>query len=1001
VTTPSSPGQPLSTTQLPEYFAFQKSADATTLYMQAIRLVIGPPQSADDIAITNDDVAPTLDLRIDADTVIFAPGYVLQHPSKNVTIVARVVSGAGATIDVGGADGNSFDPGQKPDNQENATTPGGTGPAGTDGQAGGDGGASGNITIAAGNILGALTLKGHGGMGGRGQDGGDAGNGADGAYGEDGLTYGTQLNNNPTPGQAGGPGGRGGMAGVAGVGGAAGMMTVLSQTLNSQWTADVQQGSDGPPNPPTPPAVPGRPGTGGQGGKGGDMYWTAGTFPIAGNAVLIPGTHQPDGGHGTNGASGDITADELSQVAMIEQFTAGLSDADLATTVTSKATLGQMVLAARRKSERVVPPAPSFTTFSDYGVFFTTYRPPLTQLLLAFHEAKLAYLASDFGDAYNMLRWIWQVSTVPEGTPSQQMPPASELPQWTALNTRAATLLQYLAQGLDYFGNATNYAPIVPYKEYQTTVGTMLTLATAIETAYNSYTADVANADKQKAGIESALAQVSDAVTQLNDQKASLAVQQGQADAMISALQDEQQQKERDVNAADSAFQQAVEAKAGGGCSFADILSAITTLIAIGQDAFAAYKDVTDAVGAISDLSKISDAAGGVKTIISTVKGVASDESDFQGKLGSIQSGFSSITSTLTPPTPEFPFYTSDTSKLVIQEADFDATMQPFMDMPEAAAYVEAVNEYVQVVQARNQKILESDGFAASIARVDAEIADKQAAATQIQTQWATSGENDPTLAPFRAFMQGLYEDTKSTVLALLYEENQALNYWLLDDAPFEAADTTIAQLIQTYDDALTKVLDQENNADSLFRSFSVEDYTITDTDYPDQFATFRSTGHLTFVILPHDEAFSGYWNTRVSDWTIELPGVFTSTDEVVANLTHSGRASFLKEDSTVVNFSHKPLTGGYTYNWKTGKADTGPDTDIDSIALSPFTTWTLDVTEMSADGKETLNPGLELDDVHQVSISFTGITKVFRSTGVRASEATLATASNSSMANS
>ena len=72
----------------------------------------------------------------------------------------------------------------------------------------------------------------------------------------------------------------------------------------------------------------------------------------------------------------------------------------------------------------------SFTTFTDYGVFFTTYRPALTQLLLAFHEAKLAYLASDFSDAYNMLHWIWQVSTVPAGTPSQQMPPASEQPQW-------------------------------------------------------------------------------------------------------------------------------------------------------------------------------------------------------------------------------------------------------------------------------------------------------------------------------------------------------------------------------------------------------------------------------------------------------------------------------------------------------------------------------------------------------------------------------------------
>jgi hypothetical protein len=54
VTTPDSAGQPLSTTQLPDYFAFQKSSDATTLYMQAIRLVIGPAQSGAQLLMSAD-----------------------------------------------------------------------------------------------------------------------------------------------------------------------------------------------------------------------------------------------------------------------------------------------------------------------------------------------------------------------------------------------------------------------------------------------------------------------------------------------------------------------------------------------------------------------------------------------------------------------------------------------------------------------------------------------------------------------------------------------------------------------------------------------------------------------------------------------------------------------------------------------------------------------------------------------------------------------------------
>jgi hypothetical protein len=974
-TTPLNPALQAST--LDPYFVLQRSSDATTQYLQAVRLVLGTSASSTDICIGNLDLDPKKDLRIDADTVELGsqdaahPGtpFTLALPGKNVTIVARVVVGNGGVIDVSGGAGVDCAKGQAP---TQAAAGWGDGDPGTDGTAGApgtDGANAGTITIAAESLVGALTARANGGAGGRGEDGGGGGNGGIGMAGDIGERMGDTILTPPglpAAGGLGGTGGRGGLAGAPGVGGAAGQVTIASIAANPQFVGQAQPGARGS------AADAGQFGTGGPGGPGGSWWMT---LAIGGVPTEVPNTQQPTGPHGVDGQSGALTDNDQSMVDMFTEFeesTPGTIAGMMATLQPAAVGCAQLALANARAASRATPPAPTITTLADYSSFGMTYRLPLSQLQLSLHQAKLSYLDSDYVSAGGILAWIYHVAATPSGS-------AADVAQWTALHQRAATLLHQLTQGLNFFGDATNYVPLVAYQTYQTDLDAIFTLGGIIEQAYDDYTTKTQDQVAQRKAVTSSLGQVDAAIGKLNDQITTLGADMGTGNTLIESLATDIQNKTVAMNAADDAFQEAVRAKADQ-CTFADLLTAITTLISVAEDAYAAYNDVKDVTGALTGLKSISGVVDGVTTIIKTAKTVESDADDVEKQFTSIKDGFNSISNLNSTATP-------DVAKLVMKEKDFDAVMQPYLDMPEAKDYVQAVHDYVTTVQARNQKLVENDRFATQIASLTAEVADKKAQTSALQTSWANNPNSDPTIPAIRAFMAAIYQDTRTNLLTLQYQEHQAMNYLLLQDGAFSGADSSIAELASAQETIITAVIDAQNriqNVEGPFIGASVV-LSAADQSYTSAFATFKSTGQITFAVTPDLPAFTGYANTRLTSFEAKVHGATTTGNQLVVKLTHSGRALFVTTSGDNQVFSHAPLALNYKYDTTSGDQDAYSELTNELIGLSPFTTWTLSI---SKDPK--INPGVDLSKVDQITVTFAGETNFLASSTLKAADAVL-----------
>jgi hypothetical protein len=141
----------------------------------------------------------------------------------------------------------------------------------------------------------------------------------------------------------------------------------------------------------------------------------------------------------------------------------------------------------------------------------------------------------------------------------------------------------------------------------------------------------------------------------------------------------------------------------------------------------------------------------------------------------------------------------------------------------------------------------------------------------------------------------------------------------------------------------------------------------------PKQIATFKSTGVLDFTILIDGlwakENFNGMAQVVATDFTVEVRGAKTSTNQLFVRLAHSGQAPFHDKAGKSWLFSHVPVSTSYKYDISDGKHLAGgalSGVEGLQIGLSPFTTWHLSV---SVDD----NCGLSREGVDQIVLKFKG----------------------------
>jgi hypothetical protein len=573
----------------------------------------------------------------------------------------------------------------------------------------------------------------------------------------------------------------------------------------------------------------------------------------------------------------------------------------------------------------------------DYSDFISKYPSSFEQRTLTFHKMKLAYLAGLYPETKELLAWLRNV------TPQQKNPADG----WGQLHKRVTSLLVQLNQGLDYYGYSWIHVPLVSLGYYQKQLSSLLILGGQVEQVYRQYLDNEKDQQKQQAAFQSALDNAKASLKRLADDKDNIITEKTKTQESIAHISDEQAEQERILFLSEEKFQDALtqyfELK-----MFSEFFSMMVSLVTIGADVYSAGKAIFNICG------ELSKEAIDFKNMIKQVKEVA-------GKVTDITKQWNTIKNLNTPDNP-------DTSKLIMKREEFDEVMKQFVDkFPEAQEYENQVHTYLDIIQNRNQKVVEYNAFALQEIMLDAKIEQKKAELAGINDHWAK--EKDPTAPLMRMYMLNLYEDLKENVLDYLYQENQAFRYWSLTWNDFSVGDNTIAELSTYHTDLEGKIFDLLNARGKPVQPFKNVKIVLKLSELPEEFASFEKRSKLTFSLPVTCAQFEGLAQVIATDFTIEIKNASTDDDKLYVLLTSNGRAPFLDINGKEFIFSHSAVTALYKYRISSGDYIAGGKLGGDNneyIGLSPFTTWTIELPSK-------YNHGLKLDAVDEIVLIFSG----------------------------
>jgi len=571
-----------------------------------------------------------------------------------------------------------------------------------------------------------------------------------------------------------------------------------------------------------------------------------------------------------------------------------------------------------------------------YADLLSTYPSSLEQRMLTFHKMKLAYLAGDYQGTKRLLTWLKNVT-----------PSTGASPDWVQLHTRVTTLLAQFNQGLDYFGRSRMHVPLVSLRYYQVQLASLLSLGGQVEQVYLRYLDAEKDQQKQQAAVESALESAQSSLKALDNVKQNASAEKTRAQDCIASITEEQVAQELVLTKSNQDFQDAltryfqIEV-------LKDFFSIMVSLVTIGADVFSAGKAI------VNLCDEVAKDAAEFKNLIKQVKTIGGSASD-------ICKNWKIIKDQNTPENP-------DTSKLIMKKEEFDAVMKQFVDtIPEAKAYEDEVHKYIEIIQSRNQKVIEYNAFALQEMSIAAEIAQKASEIETIKQDWVKN--KDPGASRMRMYMLNLYADLKENILAYLYQENQAYRYWSLTWHDFSVGDNSIAELSAYHVDLSGKILDLLNARGKPVQPFKKAQVILKRADLPNAFERLRSKSRLSFSIPLSGPHLDGLAQAIATDFTVELKNAHTNDDKIYILMTSSGRAPFLDINGKEFIFSHAPVTALYEYQISSGECLAGGKLggdDGEYIGLSPFTTWTLELPAK-------FNHGLKLDDVDEIVINFSG----------------------------
>jgi hypothetical protein len=335
-----------------------------------------------------------------------------------------------------------------------------------------------------------------------------------------------------------------------------------------------------------------------------------------------------------------------------------------------------------------------------------------------------------------------------------------------------------------------------------------------------------------------------------------------------------------------------------------------------------------------------------------------------------------------------------------------------------AQAAIDAINQYVTLVQQRNADIMKYNGFVAQLASLQAQINQNTAQLDQVQT--AMTRQSNPALAPLVAFMARIYHDARAQVIFTLYMAGRSYGYWSLDSK--YSALTTFIPLSDPTGITADSLAGAQQRIVSDFGTF-IEDLGTPPQNFPnptttqlpqgitfvltkaanpaffDTFTTANSAGlfQVSFAIPAAfastselDNPFFSQANVRLTKVRPWIQGATTQNGILTVDITHTGAETIVDPDTNTANFfTHDPITKNFKFDsaqifQPSSIVEDGDFVDPNNpikngdmtFALpGPFTTWTIQIDPAS-------NTGLDMNGVDKISVEFWGTSFAFQQAG-------------------
>jgi len=538
-----------------------------------------------------------------------------------------------------------------------------------------------------------------------------------------------------------------------------------------------------------------------------------------------------------------------------------------------------------------------------------------------------------------------------------------EISQLIPIIRRIKILLTQISQGLDYYGHYPNFVPLTSIKVYEETIESMLLLATDIEKAYHEYYKKNQDDITKRKSIDYAVNSLEMQISNLSLQSDQLIIEIGLARKQITNLLNEQFALEAKLQEAEGAFKSAVQREAE--CGFSDILTASSAIAAIvsGISAVAGGILSFDVAGnMIKKNQKLQEWKKTCSYIVEEAKIVNEG-------LNGIKKGYNDIKSILTTE--------KDAAKLIIDQDNFDKTIEPFLHLEEASKYKRLMNKFFELVNLRNNKILEIDTKVTRIFEIKS-----QQESLEIDIGLTSSRILEvfnPLLAEHISFFDRALHRIKSELIRAIVMQHKALEYWSLKPGliPKDLQTRTIDHIKSfqcSFQAKLLRLIEERNSAPL---KFSTPDIEFTRDLHPEEFSIFDEEGSFTFKINPNSPIIRFYAQALVNEIFVEIEFAEPLKHWAWLFMRHHGNPIFLDLFGKEHSFSHRFRETQQSIPPNKNQALLSLGGNENYSFLSPIASWSL-MMEFSGTEQEILTGTFEKqarENVKAFRLIFKGIT--------------------------